>query len=120
VADCAKFCVVRVLASAEPAEDLRFQSSPVAVQTAMSEPAAALCQDPISNGPPAVNTAPIRSPAPQPPNVENAWMCSATPDSGGPVHTLQRTLPCAPPFSPPIPSTRSPSPVSAYQFAEAP
>ena len=108
-----------MLASGVPVESMRDQVSPSAVQTARSRPAPELCHDPTSAAASGASTPSIRSPAPQPPKVLNACGCSRTPVTD-PLHTLQRTLPCAPPRSPPTARTRRPSETTEYQAAVRP
>ena len=60
-----------------------------------------------------------RAAAPQPPKVLNACACSATP-LPEPVQTLHRTLPCAPPRSPPMARIRVLSAAREYQDAVRP
>src|SRR5689334_2594695 len=109
----------RVLCRGVPVEGRRTQSSPLGVHTATSSPASALSHEPTTAEPAGVSTASMRSPAPQPPKVLNACACSATP-AAEPVHTLHRTLPCAPPRSPPMARIRVLSAAREYQDAVRP
>ncbi|MFC7615712.1 hypothetical protein ACFQV2_21660 [Actinokineospora soli] len=110
----------RLLSSAVPADGCRvatcFAST---VHTATSIAALSLSHAPTTSGPDGARTPPVKSPAPYPPKVLNPCLRSITP-SYAPVHMLQRTLPCAPPRSPPTATTRSPSPATDHHRATRP